>query len=158
MNNFIFILIILVLLIISLIKDRKKTVEGIKDAKNMGKGNGKEIIVILALVSLILALLPNNLIIKILGGKNNILSNIYAAIIGTITIIPAFVAFPMSAELIEKGASVVAISSFITTLTMVGFATLPIEIRYFGKKFAYARNFISFILAIIISLFMGVFL
>jgi len=83
---------------------------------------------------------------------------LYGALIGTVTIIPAFIAFPLSSSLVRGGAYLVAVAAFITTLTMVGFATIPIEIEHFGKKFTFTRNMLSFIFAIFISLGMGVLL
>ncbi len=62
------------------------------------------------------------------------MSGLYGAMIGTITIIPAFIAFPLADSLVESGANLVAVAAFITTLTMVGFTTLPIEIEHFGKN------------------------
>ncbi|HDH27594.1 MAG TPA: permease, partial [Euryarchaeota archaeon] len=46
----------------------------------------------------------------------------------------------------------------ITTLTMVGFVTLPLEIKVLGKKLAILRNLFSFIIALIIAVIMGVIL
>lgn len=117
-----------------------------------------QIIGILALIGLFLALVPEDVIKSVLGGNSSFLSTLYGAIVGTVTIIPAFVAFPLAASLVKGGAYLVSIAAFITTLTMVGFATMPIEIEHFGKKFTYLRNFISFIIAILIALGMGVLL
>ena len=50
------------------------------------------------------------------------------------------------------------LATFITTLTMIGMVTLPLEIKKLGKKFALLRNGLSFIIAIIIALIMGVLL
>ncbi len=41
---------------------------------------------------------------------------------------------------------------------MVGVVTLPLEIKILGKKFALLRNVISFGIAIVIALVMGVLL
>ena len=48
--------------------------------------------------------------------------------------------------------------AFITTLTMIGVVTLPLEIKELGKKMALLRNGLSFIIAIVIALIMGVIL
>ncbi len=42
-----------------------------------------------------------------------------------------------------------------TTLMMVGVVTLPLEIKYFGKKASIARNALNLIAAIIIGIVMG---
>ena len=69
--------------------------------------------------------------------------------------IPSLLSFPLAASLLDKGAQVASVAVFITTLTMIGIVTLPLEIKIMGKKFALLRNGISFIMAILIALVMG---
>jgi hypothetical protein len=45
---------------------------------------------------------------------------------------------------------------FLTTLTMVGLVTFPLERREFGLRFTTTRNIFSFAFAIMIALAMGV--
>ena len=145
-------------LLFSIIKSRTKTVEGIKIAKNMMLNTFIEVAGIMAIVGLVLAALPPDVIKSLLGGANVALSTFFGAIIGTVTIMPAVIAFPLSKSLYVSGAHLVAIAAFLTTLTMVGVATFPIEKRHFGTKFAIARNSLSFAAALIIAFGMGVFL
>lgn len=141
---------------VSYFKDQKKTKKSLKMAKGMLMSTGQSIIGILFLIGLLLAYVPESMIQSLLGKSNQVISGLYGALIGTITIIPAFIAFPLAASLMNSGANLVSIAAFITTLTMVGFATLPVEIQYFGKKFAYLRNLLSFALALGIALAMVV--
>ena len=46
--------------------------------------------------------------------------------------------------------------AFLTTLTMVGIVTFPLERREFGLKFTITRNALSFVFAMVIALVMGV--
>ncbi|BBE31125.1 permease [Tepiditoga spiralis] len=158
MNTIILISLAVILFIWSIIKSKKKTKASLKIAKGMFLGMVSELIGIMAIVALVLSYLPPDLIKKLLGNSNLFLSSIYGAVIGTITIIPAFIAFPLSKSLYESGANLVAIAAFITTLTMVGFATMPIEIEHFGKKFTFYRNFLSFVFALVVALGMAVIL
>ncbi|MFW6265123.1 MAG: permease [Bacillota bacterium] len=146
----------IIALIFSFSKDKEKTVESLKMARGRFFQTGIQIIGILALIGLFLAVVPESAIKSVLGGDSSLLSTIYGAIVGTITIIPAFVAFPLASSLVKSGAYVISIAAFITTLTMVGFATMPVEIEHFGKKFTYIRNLISFLAALIVALGMGV--
>ncbi len=139
-------------------KDKDKTKESLSIAKGRFKSIAVEIISILALIGLFLTVVPPESIKYVLGGSSKFLSTIYAALFGTVTIIPAFVAFPLSASLLDRGAHLVSLAAFITTLTMVGFVTAPIEIEHFGKRFTLVRNVLSFISAILISLGMGLIL
>ena len=139
-------------------KDKQKTKQSMKLAWSRFKGIAVDIVSILALIGLFLAIVPPESIRYVLGGTSRLLSTIYAALFGTVTIIPAFVAFPLSASLVDRGAYLVSIAAFITTLTMVGFVTAPIEIEHFGKKFTLIRNVVSFFSAILIAIGVGLIL
>lgn len=143
------------LLTLSFIKSREKSWESLKGALRMFRSMALELLGLLAIVGLLLSLVPGELISTYLGEGQGWLSSLYGAIAGTLTILPGMVAFPMAAEIYEKGASLTAIAAFITTLTMVGLATLPLEIEHFGKKFALTRNLLSFGFALLVALLLG---
>jgi len=145
-------------LLFSLINSRKKTLEGVKMAKKMLVNTFVEVAGIMALVGLVLALLPPHVIQNLLGNANKGLSTLFGATIGTVTIMPAVIAFPLSKSLYLNGAHLVAMAAFLTTLTMVGVATMPLEIKHFGKRFTIVRNGLSFAAALLIAMGMGVFL
>jgi len=142
----------------SLIKDKKKTFDSIRIARGMMKGMIGEIIGILFLIGLILTFVPPETIKELLGKSDMMLATIAAAFAGSITLIPAFVAFPLVGSFVNVGASIVPAVAFLTTLTMVGIVTFPLEKQEFGIKFALVRNLSSFVFAIIIAVFMGVIL
>ena len=81
-----------------------------------------------------------------------------AAIVGSITLIPGFISYPIAATLIRQGASYTTVATFMTTLMMVGAVTFPLEAKYFGKKVAAMRNALNFVIAIIIGLLVGLIL
>lgn len=124
----------------------------------MMKSIGSDIVAVLLLIGLILTLIPPETMSTFLGSNDNIVSTVVAAAVGTITLIPAFVAFPLAGSLMEAGAGIMPIVAFITTLTMVGIVTIPLEKREFGTKFTVLRNGLSFIFAIAIAAVMGVIL
>jgi len=72
--------------------------------------------------------------------------------------IPALLSFPLASSILENGASVTAVVAFITTLTMIGMITLPLEIKMLGKQIALLRNGISFVIAILIAFIIGMIL
>nr|WP_255688743.1 permease [Tepidanaerobacter sp. GT38] len=115
-----------------------------------------QIIGILLLIGLILTFIPPEVIKSTLGESNTFISTIVSALAGSITLIPAFVAFPLVGSLVDAGASIIPAVAFLTTLTMVGLVTFPLEKREFGLKFATIRNIFSFVFAVIIALVMGV--
>lgn len=142
--------------IASLVKDKQKTFNSMKMAKGMMKNMVGQIIGILLLIGLILTFIPPEVIKSTLGESNTFISTIVSALAGSITLIPAFVAFPLVGSLVDAGASIIPAVAFLTTLTMVGLVTFPLEKREFGLKFAIIRNIFSFVFAIMIALAMGV--
>jgi len=154
----VFLVIAVVLAIVSFVKDRKKTLSAVKKSRKMMGSMLSEIIAIIFLIGLILAFLPPELIREFLGSSNTLLSTLLAALAGSITLIPAFVAFPLIGSLVDAGASIVPAVAFLTTLTMVGIVTFPLEKKEFGTRFALARNLSSLFFAIVIALTMGVIL
>lgn len=143
---------------ISIKKDKKKTLDSVKGSSGMMKSMGGEIIGILFLIGLILTFLPPDTIKQYAGNSNSLMTTVIFAVVGCVTLIPAFVAFPLAGSLVNAGASVVPIVAFLTTLTMVGVVTFPLEKKEFGTKFTVTRNVLSFIFAITIALIMGVLL
>lgn len=143
-------------LIGSLTKNKQKTVNSMKMAKSMMKNMIGEIVGILFLIGLILTFIPPEAIKNVLGKSNLYISTVISAVVGSITLIPAFVAFPLVGSFVDIGASIVPAVAFLTTLTMVGVVTFPLEKQEFGLKFAIARNVLSLIFAIIIAVIMEV--
>jgi uncharacterized membrane protein YraQ (UPF0718 family) len=146
----------LVFLGISLAKDKVKTKQVLKMAFGMGKGMIASIFSIIFAIGMILTLLPPANIAEFVGNQSVLLATIVAALFGTITLVPAFIAFPLVGTLVHAGVSVVPAVAFLTTLTMVGVVTFPLEKKEFGLKFTAVRNSLSFLFAIVIALVMGV--
>lgn len=149
-------IITLIWFVISIVKDKEKTINSMKKSKKMMGSMMGQIIGILFLIDLILTFVPPELIRDYLGGSNTILSTVLAAALGSVTLIPAFVAFPLVGSIVDMGASIMPAVAFLTTLTMVGLVTFNLEKKEFGAKFTITRNLLSFGMAIVISLLMGV--
>lgn len=129
-----------------------------KKSKSMMGNMLSEIVAIIFLIGLVLTFIPPETIKRVLGSDNTILAAITAAIAGSVTLIPAFVAFPLVGSFVDVGASIIPAVAFLTTLTMVGVVTFPLEKKEFGTKFALMRNSFSFVAALIIAGLMGVIL
>lgn len=153
-----FLIISFLLTVISFAKNKEKTVEAMKRSKSMMGSMLSQIVAIIMLIGLVLTIIPPELIKTTLGNANENSAVIFAALVGSVTLIPAFVAFPLIGSLVDVGASIVPAVAFLTTLTMVGIVTFPLERSTFGTKFAVSRNLLSFFLAVGIALTMGVIL
>jgi uncharacterized membrane protein YraQ (UPF0718 family) len=157
-NAIIFITLSVVLSGVSFLLDRKKTIAGFKKGWNMFKNVLLPFLNILILVSVLLYLIPPNLISQYLGAGSGVLGFSIAAVVGSITLIPGFISYPIAAGLIQQGASYAVVATFMTTLMMVGVVTLPLESKYFGMKVALLRNSLNFIAAVAIGLLVGIIL
>lgn len=145
----------LALTLLSFIKDKKKTKMSLKKAWKSFENILPQMLGMITTIGIIIAFLSPETISRVIGGSSGWLGVIIGAILGSITLIPAFVAFPMAAILLENGAGYMQLSAFISTLTMVGLITLPLEIKFFGKKFAALRNTLAFILAFVVAFIIG---
>ncbi len=143
-------------LLISFVKDRSKTKLVLKKAWRSLENILPSILVILLLIGFILTFLDAQAISKLIGTDSGVLGMVIAATVGCVTLIPGFVAFPLAASLLSSGAGYAQIAIFISTLMMVGIATLPLEMNCFGKRIALKRNILSLILAVITSCVIGV--
>jgi len=111
----------------------------------------------LILVSIILYFITDKLISEYLGGDNTLVSTLLASFLGSITLMPGFIAFPLSGILLQKGVPYMVLSAFTTTLMMVGVLTYPVEKKYFGAKMTLLRNAASFLIALVIAVVTGLF-
>ena len=144
------------LLVISFLKDTTKTKQALLKAWKSFEGMLPQLSAVLIIIGLVLAILDPNIISRLIGSSSGWIGMVVASIIGSITLIPGFVAFPLAAALLEGGAGFVQIAVFISTLMMVGLVTMPLEIKYFGKKATILRNSMAFALSFVIAMVIGV--
>lgn len=146
------------MLIASFIKSKEKTKLILKKVLGMGRGMLVSILSIIFTIGLVLTFFPPEQIAQFIGQQPVLLATILAAGFGTITLIPAFIAFPLIENLLNAGVGIMPAVAFLTTLTMAGIVTLPLEKKEFGTRFTVIRNGLSFVFAIVISIIMGVIL
>ena len=145
------IILTVILTIVSFVFDKKKTQKGIKKGVMMFLKILPTLISVIILVSVALYFVSEEMLIKYLGKDAGAGAYISAAIIGSISIIPGFISYPLAGILLKTGVSFSVLSVFITTLKMVGILTIPIEAKFFGYKTAIIRNSLSFVGAIIVG-------
>jgi uncharacterized membrane protein YraQ (UPF0718 family) len=143
-------------LAISFIKDKKKTKMALKKAWKAFENILPQFLSILILIGLALAVLSPETITNLLGTRSGIWGVLGAALVGSITLIPGFVAFPLAAALLENGAGYMQIAAFVSTLMMVGIVTMPLEIKTFGKRATIIRNASAFVFSLIVAVVIGV--
>lgn len=142
-------------LVVSFIFSWRKTLAGLKKAALLFLSMIFPFTAILVAVSAVLMLLSKETLVALLGADSGVWGFITAALLGSVSLIPGFVAFPLAALLLKMGVGYAAIAVFITTLMMVGVVTLPLEVKYFGWKASLLRNGLSFAAALLIGLAVG---
>jgi uncharacterized membrane protein YraQ (UPF0718 family) len=142
-------------ILIAFVKDRKKTVQSLKIAGKSFIRITPTVLTIIVFIGLLLGFVPPEQISRFVGEQSGISGVLLVSIAGAVMHVPSLISFPLAASLLKSGASITAVAAFITTLTMVGTITLPLEIRELGRKIALLRNGMSFVFAIVIALIMG---
>lgn len=144
-------------LLVSWIVDKEKTRRALKIGGKSLHGLIPRVLGMVGLVGLVLALVPPDLLTKLfrLQGVGGFA---LVSAIGALITMPGPIAFPLVGSLFKLGAAPATLAAFVTTLTMVGTVTAPLEIAHFGKRFTLVRQSLSFVTAIVIGLLMGAFL
>lgn len=142
-------------LAVSFFKDRKKTKMALKKAWKAFENILPQLLVVILLVGVLLALLNTDVIVALIGDSSGWVGVLLSAVIGAVTLIPGFVAFPTAALLLQGGAGYMQIGAFVSALMMVGIITMPVEIKYFGKKLTILRNAFAFVFSFFVAYIIG---
>ncbi len=155
MQNVILYVITITLLIISFTKSKSKTKQALLKGWKSFDNILAPMLGIIAVVGIIIAFLNPERISSIIGDSSGWWGVILSAIVGSVTLIPGFIAFPTAVILLQNGAGYMQLGAFISTLMMVGIMTIPIEKTYFGKKLTILRNLSAFIFSLLVAFIIG---
>jgi len=145
----------IILLSLSFFKDRRKTLAALKKAGKSLAGILPQFLGIIVIVGILLAVLDPQTINRILGKSSGVLGVLLASVVGSITLIPGFIAFPTAALLLKGGAGYMQMGAFVSTLMMVGVVTLPAEIGFFNRRIALLRNSLAYGFSLLVALVIG---
>ncbi|OPX30127.1 MAG: conserved protein, permease-related protein [Candidatus Cloacimonas sp. 4484_143] len=146
----------LILLVVSFLTNKKKTQKAIKIAYKKFTKILPAFLTMLIFISIVLFLVPQELILKVLGGSNKYLGTFFASVLGSLTLMPGFIAFPLAGILRQQGIPYMVLSAFTSTLMLVGILTFPIEKKFLGSKVTIIRNAIFFVISLIVSVVIGI--
>ncbi|MDK2821729.1 MAG: hypothetical protein PWP31_1694 [Clostridia bacterium] len=155
MSNYILYIITVTLLFVSYLRDKQKTNKALMKAWKAFENILPEFLGVIMLVGILLAILNPQVISSVIGTQSGWFGVILSAVVGAVTLIPGFVAFPTAAMLLKNGAGYMQIGAFVSTLMMVGVVTAPVEIKYFGKRLAIVRNVLAFLFSFIVAYIIG---
>lgn len=158
-QTYLFYIAAIVALLVSFTKNKQKTIIALKKSWKSFENILPQILGIILLISFLLAIVNTEVISRLIGKDSGWLGVLLAGLVGAITLIPPYVAFPTASLLLDAGAGYMQIGAFVSTLMMVGIVTIPVEMKFFGKKLTLLRNafafIFSFLVAFIISLVVG---
>lgn len=144
-------------LLVSFASDRQKSVKALKMAWKKFFKIVPSFLSMLIMVAVVLYLVPDVMVSQYLGQENTTAAFLLGAVFGSITLIPGFIAFPLSGILLGKGVPYMVLSAFTTTLMIVGVLSFPVERAYFGTRATIIRNALSFCIAIVVALGTGLY-
>ena len=143
------------LLFLSWRKSPQKTRAALKKAWKSCTGVLPLFFAILLCMGFLLSFVDEAVIQQAVGRESGIAGIVLSGVIGSVTLIPAFAAYPAAAELLRVTGGYAQITMLITSLMMVGLVTLPLECRFFGLKAAVWRNALGLAYSFALAVFMG---
>lgn len=145
----------LLFLFLSWRKSREKTRAALKKSWKSCMGVLPLFFAILLCMGFLLAFVDEAVIRQVVGKESGMAGIALSGLIGSVTLIPAFAAYPAAAELLRVTGGYAQITMLITSLMMVGLVTLPMESRFFGLKAALWRNGLGLVYSFALAVFMG---
>jgi len=142
-------------LLVSFLAGREKTLRAVRIAAKRFVAILPRFIPMLLLVAVVLYLVPERVIARYLGTENLWAGVLFASLLGSVSVMPGFIAFPLCGILLAKGVPYTVLAAFSTTLMTVGVVSAPVEMKYLGLKVTLLRNGVSFLIALIVALAVG---
>ncbi|NOY60732.1 MAG: hypothetical protein GXO75_17635 [Calditrichaeota bacterium] len=116
-----------------------------------------EMIVILPAVMLLIGFfavwVPNEMVVKLLGKTSGIKGIGLSLLFGALPTGPLYIAFPLSAALISKGARVSNIVIFLSAWACIKIPQEMVELQFLGVRFMALRLGLTIIFVIIMGVF-----
>lgn len=98
--------------------------------------------------------LPKDKIQKWLGNDSGLRGGILSLALGTLPTGPVYVAFPLAASLLHKGASITNVVIFLGSWAALKIPQLMVEVKFLGLKFTLVRFGFTTVALVLMGLFM----
>ena len=139
----------------SMIASHTKTTAAVKLAAKRFSTILPVFLAMLVLFAVGITLLPQEVVARLLGANSGWMGVAIASVVGSVTLMPGFIAFPLCGALLERGVAYMVLAAFANSLMTVGVLTYPLECRYFGRNITLARNAVSLLITLIVAGVMG---
>ncbi|WP_297444223.1 permease [Desulfurobacterium sp.] len=107
---------------------------------------------VMILMGLFAVFVPKDLIVKHLGETAGPKAILLGILLGTLPTGPLYVAFPMAAVLLKKGARVSCIVAFLSAWACIKIPQEMVELQFLGFKFMIVRLTLTVLFVVIMSL------
>lgn len=131
-------------LALSGLRDREKTALALGKARDTFVALLPALTSVMLLVALALTALPRELLSRLIGERSGLAGALFASLVGSVTLIPGFAAFPTAKMLLDGGAGIAQIGVLVSTFMMVGVITLPLERTLLGWRASLTRNALAY--------------
>jgi len=84
-------------------------------------------------------------------GRNDFIDALLGAALGSIAAGPPLASYLLGGELRDGGVSLLAVTALVVSWVTVGLVQLPAEALFLGRRFAIARNLVSFVFTLAVA-------
>jgi len=99
----------------------------------------------------VVTVIPESAISKTIGSDSGIGGLIAGIVVGSVAMMPGFIAFPLCGALRSQGVPYYVLAGFTLALMNVGFVTLPMQIQYLGLRVTIVRNLTGILVAVLVA-------
>jgi uncharacterized membrane protein YraQ (UPF0718 family) len=146
---------VIALLAFSALRDRHKTAKALRAGRRQFATVLPFFVAVFGLIGLLETLLTPRDVQGLLGAQRGVLAPLYAALLGGLGAGPPAAVYPLGRYLLDQHAGVAAVATLLIAWVAVGTVTLPVEVRFFGPRFAFSRWTLSLGVSLGLGLLMG---
>jgi uncharacterized membrane protein YraQ (UPF0718 family) len=139
----------------SVLVDRRRTAHALRVALRRFVSILPAFLTMLSLAAVALTVVSPERLSAWVSGEHLLASTGVAAVVGSVALMPGFVAYPLAGILLSNGVPYMVLASFTVTLMLVGVVTFPLERAYFGSGVALTRNALCLGIALSVALAVG---
>ena len=159
MKDFTFAIIINTVIFIAwlylVIRDKKKGLQAVKIGLQTIFEMLPLIMVIIGSLGILSSFITPEQISNYLGDRSGLKGFLFISIISSFLQIPGIIAFPIAQVLRQSGAAIGTVAVFASASTMSSIITLPIEMKYLGKKLPFIRIGLTYVICVLVGFATG---
>ena len=111
-------------------KNKEKTKTALIKAWKSFENIMPQFLTIIVIVGLMLAAIDTETITKYIGSESGFLGIVLSTVVGSVVMVPTFVAFSTANTLLNSGAGYAQVAGLVSTFTLVGLMTFSMEASF----------------------------